>query len=247
VTAGCCLPGPHETHAPTSTSVGFFPRACSSRSGCSARNSRLGRPLSPSGRFSSGRLLRRHRSGPPRPTTDECFAHLAITSSPSIPSPLVERSSHDVDVDATVERCRHRTTGATRAAGPDSAGFTKDGHRSRGLVHGVRFSFGLARFESSSPDVVAVVATLQKRAAGSSGLSSRSDRAMGSARETALAVDPCQARRGLEVRVVEPCLPRRVAGHPASRRICPSQNQSRARARSDHAFESNGRHCRITP
>jgi len=29
--------------------------------------------------------------------------------------------------------------------------------------------------------------------------------------------------------------------------ICLSRNQSRARARSDRGFESNGRHCRITP
>jgi len=35
------------------------------------------------------------------------------------------------------------------------------------------------------------------------------------------------------------CCPR-VAGKSASRLTCPSRNQSRARARSDHGFESNG-------
>jgi hypothetical protein len=39
----------------------------------------------------------------------------------------------------------------------------------------------------------------------------------------------------------------RVAGQSESRPRCPSRNQSRARARSDHGFESSGRHCRITP
>jgi hypothetical protein len=44
----------------------------------------------------------------------------------------------------------------------------------------------------------------------------------------------------------ETCNPR-VAGQSGSRPRCPSRNQSRARARSDHGFESSGRHCRITP
>jgi hypothetical protein len=39
----------------------------------------------------------------------------------------------------------------------------------------------------------------------------------------------------------------RGAGQSESRPRCPSRNQSRARARSDHGLESSGRHCRITP
>jgi len=41
---------------------------------------------------------------------------IAITRSPSTPSPLKERSSDDVEANAAVERCRSRTQAVTKPA-----------------------------------------------------------------------------------------------------------------------------------
>jgi hypothetical protein len=50
------------------------------------------------------------------------FATIAITRSPSTPSPLVERSSHDVEANAAVGRCRSRTrTGQAGTGKPNSS------------------------------------------------------------------------------------------------------------------------------
>jgi hypothetical protein len=61
-----------------------------------------------------GLSLRRRRSGRRAPASRDCLATIAITRSLSTPSPLVERSSHDVEANAAVERCRSRTGPAMR-------------------------------------------------------------------------------------------------------------------------------------
>ena len=69
----------------------------------SDRPGTLGRVIAPDGQRSYASAGRRNR-----------YATIAITRSLSTPSPLVERSSHDVEANAAVERCRSRTGPAMR-------------------------------------------------------------------------------------------------------------------------------------